>query len=42
MCHPAVAGILNRHLKPGPNGGGDAHCVCPIGGQMLTLKIQSS
>lgn len=42
MCHPAVAGIVNRHLMPGPNGGGDAHCVCPIDGQMLTLKVQSS
>ncbi|MBI2965427.1 MAG: hypothetical protein HYY34_04395 [Chloroflexi bacterium] len=40
LCHPAVAGITNRHLRPGPNGGGNAHCVCPIGGQMLTLKVQ--
>jgi hypothetical protein len=39
MCHPAVAGIVNRHLKPRPDGGGEAHCVCPIAGQMLTLKV---
>jgi hypothetical protein len=42
MCHPAVSGITNRHLRPGPNGDGDAHCVCPIAGQMLTLRVHAA
>lgn len=42
LCRPAIAGITNRHLTPGPNGGSAAHCVCPLGGQTLTLEVEAA
>lgn len=41
LCHPAIVGITNRHLAS-VRGGASARCVCPLGGQMLTLEVQAA
>ena len=42
MCLPAIAGVTNRRISTGQEGPAAAHCVCPLGGQMLTLEVRAA
>lgn len=42
MCSRAIAGVTNRRPSAGTADTAVARCVCPLGGQMLTLEVKAA